>query len=642
MDNAALTSQGVFALVVTLGVFVALQARRGAPTDLLFLFAATLMALAGIVTPEEAFVGFSNSAVLTIGALLVVAEGLRLTGVLDLVGRALLGEVRTERAALLRLAPTLVATSAFLLNTALVAMMAPVIVDWCRRNRISPSKLLIPLSYLSILGGVCTLIGTSTTLIANGQLREIHSKLDEKLTMDRVGWPIDSRDRTPAQNRQEAFKTAVKPLEFFEIGVVGLPCAIIGTILLIAVGSRLLPDRTDMLEQLGEQRREYLVEMLVKPECSLIGQSVEAAGLRHLPGLFLIEIDRDGEILTPVTPHEVVHVGDRLVFTGVVSTIVDLEKIDGLVPATDISYEFQPKSRQRRRLTEAVLSRTSPLIGLTVREANFRQLYNAAVVAVHRNGLRLTNKVGDIPLEPGDTLLLQTRDRFVETYRNSRDFYLVSSVEGWQPRMHHKMKLGALLLVLLIGWLVVGNLWEPIRDGIGSPPVAAVMIACLMVILGCLKVPQARQALDIRVLVTIAGALGLGLALRNSGATGFIAKQIVEMVGEHPFLLLIVVYLLTMVLTEMISNNAVVALMLPLAVDVAEKGMYNPRPFILAITIVASLSFVTPIGYQTNLMVMGPGGYRPLDYARCGTPLAIAVGFTALFLIRWLYYPFAL
>ncbi len=204
----------------------------------------------------------------------------------------------------------------------------------------------------------------------------------------------------------------VEPMGLFELGYVGLPCALIGGTFLIFLAPRLLPNRTDIVEQLGEQRREYLVEMLVQQECPLIGSTVEDAGLRQLPGLFLIEIDRHGEAITPVTPQDTIHAHDRLLFTGVVSTIVDLEKIPGLVPAGDLSYEFHPTRRIRRRLTEVVLSPSSPLIGSTVREGNFRETYNAAVVAVHRNGVRLTTKIGDICLATGRHAAAANAQRF--------------------------------------------------------------------------------------------------------------------------------------------------------------------------------------------------------------------------------------
>ncbi len=630
------------AILTAAAIFVALQLRRGAPVDLLFLGGLIVVTMTGVITPVEAFEGFANPAVLTIGALLVVAAGLRSSGVLDWIGEKLLGNVRTDSNAIWRLGAALIASSAFLLNTALVAMMAPVVVDWCRRRHISPSKLLIPVSYFAILGGVCTMIGTSTTLVVVGKMRSEQNVQIQRAERLEAAGDADSTDA----KLHRAFEQQVKPMWLFELGKVGLPCAIVGVVFMLLVGRRLLPNRTDLLERWGEQRREYLVEMLVRPDCPLVGKSVENAGLRHLPGLFLIEIDRKGDIVTPVTPDDVIRAEDRLVFTGVVSTIVDLEKIPGLVPAADITYEFHPRAKQQRHLTEAVISRTSPLIGTTVRKANFRQHYNAAVVAVHRNGVRLTNKIGNIRLEPGDTLLLQTRDDFVVSYRNSRDFYLVSSVEGSEPRQHHKAWLAAIIFGVMLLWLVATTLQgeilgllrlSPAEDaddiGLFSPAVAAFAAAVLMMVLRCLRVSEARNSIDVQIFITIAAALGLGRALDNSGAAQMIAEGLVFGVGQNPYVLLIVIYLITIFFTEMITNNAVAAMMFPLAVAVAWEGELNPRPFIMAITLAASLSFITPIGYQTNLMVMGPGGYRPSDYLKCGLPLAIVVSVTALLLI---------
>lgn len=621
------------AVGVTLAVFAALQLRRGAPVDLLFLGGLLAVTLTGVITPSEAFSGFSNPAVLTIAALLAVAAGLRSCGVLDWIGEKLLGGAHTEGSALSRLAAALASSSAFVLNTALVAMMAPVVVDWCRRRRISPSKLLMPVSYLSILGGVCTLIGTSTTLVVNGKLQSEYELRTQQLSQHERN-RLAAAEPEGRETKAVAFARDVEPMSLFELGYVGLPCALAGIVFLILFGRKLLPNRSDMLEKLGEQRREYLLEMQVTSECPLIGRSVESAGLRHLPGLFLIEIDRDGDIITPVTPEDVIHADDRLVFTGVVSTIVDLEKIPGLVPVADMHYEFHPKERQQRHLTEVVLSRTSPLIGTTVREANFRQRYNAAVVAVHRNGVRLTNKIGNIQLEPGDTLLLQTRTEFVSTYRNSRDFYLVSPVEGSEPRQHHKAKLAASLVGLLIAWLVVTTvIRDHIPPGLSSPAVAGLVCVVVMVITGCLRISDARSSIDLQMLITIACALGLGRALDKSGAAESAARLIVSGVGENPYLMLIILYLLTVIFTEMITNNAVAAMLFPLAIWLAWQGGFSPRPFIMAITLAASTSFITPIGYQTNLMVMGPGGYRPTDYLKCGLPLAVIVTFTGLLFI---------
>ena len=299
-----------------------------------------------------------------------------------------------------------------------------------------------------------------------------------------------------------------------------------------------------------------------------------------------------------------------------------------LVPAADVNYETHPSAGRKRHLTEVVLSRTSPLIGQTIREGQFRQRYNAAVIAVHRNGVRLTNKVGDIQLEPGDTLLLQTRTEFVSSYRNHRDFYLVSSVDGVEPRQHNRAVVAACLAGLLVVWLVAASLWSsgllgglsmPAPSGLDhvdaranfdlvsvftSPAIAALTIVLLMIASRCLTASEARGSLDLSMLLTIGAALGLGRAITESGAADLIAKTLVASVGGQPLLLLAVVFLLAVALTETITNNAVAAMLLPLAVAVAWTAGLSPRPFIVAITLAASLSFLTPVGYQTNLMVM--------------------------------------
>ena len=305
---------------------------------------------------------------------------------------------------------------------------------------------------------------------------------------------------------------------------------------LLTIAPRLLAQRSEIIQELGDRRREYLLEMLVQPTCPLIGKSVEQAGLRNLPGLFLIEISRPDEIITPVTPADVIREGDRMVFTGVVQTIADLERIPGLVPAADMTYEFHPAQRTQRRLTEAVLSRTSPLIGRSVREANFRQRYNAAIVAVHRNGERLTNKIGSIRLEPGDTLLLQTHAEFVEAYRNSRDFYLVSTVGETSARRHDRALVAVGLFLLMIVWLTLAAVFGngEALGGWGNlfankpHAIIALTVVVLMIATRSMTTEEARSAIDLQVIVTIAAAIGLGQALKTSGAAEFIARSMVE------------------------------------------------------------------------------------------------------------------
>ncbi len=629
---------GWISVLVTLAVFATMLLRRGAPTDLLFLGGLVAVTVLGVISPAQALAGFSNEAVITIAALFVVAAGLRSTGVLDQVGNWLLGKVRTPESATIRLTLALEAISAVILNTAVVAMFVPVVLDWCRRRGVSPSRLLIPVSYLAILGGTCTLIGTSTNIIVNGLLREGYQEEGQRIDEGRGRYAPDP----------EAFHAELRGMTLWEIGRVGLPCALLGGLYLLVLGRRTLPDRTELVDQLDEQRREYLVETLVRPDCRLVGKTVEEAGLRHLRGLFLMEIDREGDAITPVAPSDRIRAGDRLIFTGVVTTIVDLDKIPGLVPAVDTTYQFHPHKRQMRRLTEVVLSPSSPLIGRTVREANFRERYSAAVVAVHRNGTRLPSKIGDIDLQAGDTLLLQTRTEFSRRFRHSSDFYLVADVKGSAARRHHRAWLAVVLLAALVIWLmgtsVVSRMGveNAMLAGLGSTAIAGVAIAGLMIVGRCLSLNEARSSVDLHVLVTIAAALGLGAALQESGAAKSIAETLVGLVGGgNPYLLLIVLYVLTVVFTETITNNAVAVMLFPIAVETAAVGGHSPRPFVMAIVLAASLSFLTPVGYQTNLMVMGPGGYHPRDYLRAGWPLALLMAVTALTLIP-LIWPFAL
>lgn len=585
---------------LTLGIVVLLFAalvKNIAPPDLLFLGATTLLATLGIITPVEAFAGFSNSGMLTVAVLFVVAAGLRETGILDYIGQQILGRARTPNGVLGRMAAVVIPMSAFLNNTPIVAMFVPVVMDWSRRHQVSPSKLLIPLSYFAILGGTCTLIGTSTNLVVNGLM-------------------IDN---------------GLPEMGLFEISMIGVPYAAIGLAYLFFAGRRLLPDRKEMMEQLGESRREYLAEMLVQPGCRLAGQSVERAGLRQLPGLFLIEIERCDQIIGPVGPDDVIEQNDRLVFTGIVSSIIDLEKIPGLVPIADPDYEVSPRQQRRRRLCEAVISENSPLVGKNIREADFRATYGAAVVAVHRGGARLERKVGDIRLRAGDTLLMQTGPHFLRAYRNDLAFYLVSDVADWRPLRSDRAWIAILLFLVLIGLMT---------SGLVPIVLAAVVVAVLMVAAGCVSSGEARRSIEWQVLITIAAAFGVGAALENSGAVATIAGGLVESTKTWgPIAILAVFYLLGSVLTELITNNAAAVLLFPFCLEAARLYGVSPRPFLMALVLAASASFMTPIGYQTNMMVYGPGGYRFADFLRVGIPLNLLLWPIAMLLIP-VFWPF--
>lgn len=594
--------EAFFCLAVLALVFWGLVSNR-AP-DALLLGALVLVTVVGIVTPEEALVGFSNAGMLTVGALYVVAAALRETGALDVAGSWVLGKAKTEREILLRMAGSVTGMSAFLNNTPIVAMFIPIITDWCKKHRLEPSRLLIPLSYLSILGGTCTLIGTSTNLVVNGLMQEA-SKADPSLGQ------------------------TLAPMGFFELGYVGIPYAIIGIVYLMFVGRRLLPLHKGFIERLSESSRDYLVNMQIKPDCRLVGQSVQDAGLRHLPGLFLMEINRRDEVISPVAPDQTLRDEDILTFTGVISTIVELERIPGLVPIPGDESSTRVMPRRGRTLCEAVISPTCPSAEKTIRDADFRALYNAVVVAVHRGGERLAGKVGDIVLRPGDTLLLQTSPHFARANRNNPDFLLVSGVYDARSVRHDRAAISLVLLLLLIALMV---------SGILKIVVAAFLIAGLMVLTRCINVSDARRSVDWQILITIAAAFGLSKALENSGLVSVIAGFFVHLTEVFgPYGVLAGVYLMTSLFTETVTNNAAAALVFPFAVAIAGQIDANPRPFVMAVAFAASASFMTPLGYQTNLMVYGPGGYRFVDFVRIGLPLNLILLACATILIPFVW-----
>lgn len=550
---------------------------------------------AGVIDLGEAVRGFSNPGMLTVAALFLVVAGLRETGAMDWVAQRMLGLPKTHRGALTRMMGPTLGLSVFLNNTPVVAMLIPVIADWSRKLRLQPSQLLIPLSYASILGGTCSLIGTSTNLVVAGLV---------------------------------SMQTDLRPLQMFDITWLGVPCVVVGGLYLLLVGPRLLPKRTSSLESLSDPR-EYTVEMLVQPTSPLVGRTIEEAGLRHLERTYLAEIDRGGQTIVAVGPEERLQAGDRLLFVGVVDAVRDLQNIRGLVPATDQVFKLD-SPRYRRRLFEAVVSDTSPIAGRTIRAGQFRTRYRAAVLAVARNGERVKAKLGDIELQPGDTLLLEADPNFGGRYRNSRDFFLVSMLEDSAPRRHERAWVA---LSIMLGMIVLATIgWLSMLQ-------AAAVAACLMVLTRCCTIAEARQSVNGPVLVVIACALGFERALDGSGAASLVAAQMLALAGDRPWLMLLAVYILTSLITEVITNNAAVALVFPVAFATTHEMGINFMPFVMAIMMAGSASFATPIGYQTNLMVYGPGGYRFTDFLRVGLPMNVLMAATVV-LLAPLIWPF--
>jgi di/tricarboxylate transporter len=565
---------GVVGLVVGLLVLT-----RMSP-DLILLGGLGILLTAGILTPQEAFSGMANPGVITVAVMFGIAAALRETGVISILVRHLLGSPKSLTAAIVRIIAPVAVISAFLNNTPVVATLMPAVDDWAKQNRLSVSKLLIPLSYSAILGGMCTLIGTSTNLVVNGLLIQ-------------AGYPS---------------------LNMFDLTWVGVPCALVGLVYIVACGQWLLPNRRSAIALMGDPR-EYTVEMLVATGSSLVGKTIEQAGLRHLQGLYLMEIDRENQVLAAVSPQERLQVDDRLIFVGIIESVVDLQKIHGLTPATDQIFKLN-HPRSERCLIEAVVSDTCPLAGKSIREGRFRTVYNAVVIAVSRNGERLNEKIGDITLRPGDTLLLETHPSFEVQQRNSRDFFLVSQVEDSNPIRQNRAWVAAGLMIGMVTVVTAG--WLSILK-------AAIITAGLMVFTRCCSWSTVKHSVNLQVLLVIGASIGIGQAMQVSGMALVIAQSLIGLAGQRPRLVLAVVYGVTMLFTEMLTNTAAAVLVFPIAMATTGNLGVNLMPFIITIMIAASASFATPLGYQTNLMVYGPGGYRFSDYLRIGVPLDLLI-----------------
>jgi di/tricarboxylate transporter len=594
-------------LAVVVGLLVGL-ARSAAGADVLLLGGAVVLVSCHVLSPRfpgpsTLAAAFGNEGLLIVGVLFVVAAGLQETGGMALLTQRVLGQPQDLGSALVRLTVPIAGVSAILNNTPVVAMFVPVVHGWCKRTGLSPSKLFIPVSYAAVLGGMLTLIGTSTNLVVQALLIEAH-KTDPSI-------PV---------------------MGMFTITVVGLPIAIVGLIYLRYAAPRLLPDRKPFLDDLSDPR-QYTLEMEVQAGGAIDGVTIEDAGLRRLPAMYLASIDRQGEILVAVGPTQVLHGGDRLVFVGIVDSIVDLKRVRGLVPATDQVYKLNSHHHDRC-LVEAVVSEANPLVGRSIREGKFRSRYDAAVIAVHRNGERVVSRIGDIVIATGDALLLETHQRFIDEQRHRRDFLLVSPVADSQPPRHERAWLA---VAILLGMVAVLTMESVIGVSIFQ---VALVGAGLMVLSRCVSVDQARRSIDIGVLVAVAGALAIGKAIESTGLAAASADVVVAACRPlGPWGVLAGIYLVTLIFTELVTNNAAAALAFPLAKAAAATLGVSMMPFAIVIAVAASAGFATPFGYQTHMMVYGPGGYKFGDFVRIGVPLDILVGIVCVALTPF-FFPF--
>ncbi|MCY7344861.1 MAG: sodium:proton antiporter [Pyrinomonadaceae bacterium] len=562
------------------------------PVDLVALLVMALLLVSGIISPAEGLSGFSNTATITVGAMFVLSAGLFKTGAVNFLG-AFVNQIfkKSFLTAMLVVMCLVGVLSAFINNTPVIAIFLPILLGVAKDTKISASKILMPISFASMFGGVCTLIGTSTNILVSSI----------------------------------AEKQGLPPFSMFEFAPLGLIMFAVGTAYMLLIGIKLIPERRgegDLTETFALS--EYLTEIILLPDALSVGREIKDAPLVHDLDIAILEIRRLEETIHLPTGEVVLQAGDVLLVR------CDLEKIRVLQERTGVRLKPQAKwgdesiSSEDYRLLEAVVSPNSALVGSTLKKSDFRENYGATVLAIRHRGRILREKLSETVLGAGDLLLIEIHRTRLNVFKRNDDFIVTSEKQTVEFR-RGKVAIAA---AIVAGVVLAASL------NLAPIVVAAVLGAILLILLGCITLDEAYQAIEWKIIFLLAGVLSLGIALEKSGAAQMISTQIVSSVGTFGLIALVsAFYLLTSVLTETMSNNATAALLAPIAIATAATLGVNPQPFLVAVTFAASASFMTPVGYQTNTMIYGPGQYKFFDFVRVGTPLNIIFWLLATFLI---------
>ena len=553
--------------------------------------AMVFLMLGGILSPQELFQVFGNEAVVTVACMFVLSSALERTGVIARMGALIDPYVgRNDLSVSLFLLPLVAVLSAFINNTPVVLVFMPMVMAIAARQNIRPSKLLIPLSFASIFGGCCTLIGTSTNILVSS-------------TAERMG---------------------ERPFEMFDLTLVGSILAVVGMVYLWTFGRKILPERETLSTILQTtQNRQFFTEAIVVPGSSLIGQRLSDSPIASLPKARIIEVIRGDELIGVALNEIVFEAGDRVRMSTVLSSVMELKDLSGLeIQHQDGLDGLEWVGTQKAALVECVVSPRSSMMGKTIARVDLRRAFGVLVLAVHRHGVNLREKLQSTVLQYGDTLLLEGTETAIKRLRESRDLIVL----GEQPHLlplKHKQWLAGLSIV----FMVVASVFT-------SMPIGALALsAAIFVILsGCLDMDEAYKAIDWRVIFLICGMLGIGLALEKTSGVGWLAENMITLFGYYQcpgFVIISGIILLTSVLTTFLSNNAVAVIMTPIAIEVAQFFEMNPAPFMVAVAMGASACFASPVGYQTNALVYGAGGYVFRDFIRVGLPLNLLIWLTA-------------
>lgn len=598
--------QEVFMGVLVIGVFVAFI-REWLPVELVALGALFLCVAAGILVvgtsdpalmPYDALRVFAHPAPITVACMFILSAALDKTGVVEALGHQFERMAATSPARMAIVLMLFVALlSGFMNNTPVVVVFMPIVISICRRKDWKASRYLIPLSYASIVGGTMTIIGTSTNLVAAGILND----------------------------------KGYRPMGMFDVTPLGAIFVVVTLVYMMTLGRKLLPDRVTLASLIdSEQSREFITHAFVARDSPLADTSFVDSGLAKMRKARVLEVIRDGERLRTPLNEVVFNEGDEVVFKGEVEGLMGISETEGISLRGSEAMGLEGVRTESALLMEGIIGPDSSLAGRSLRELNFRQRFGVLILAVHRRGRNLQERFEDVKLSFGDTILVQGPAEKMRQLFEMRDFINLSKSQGTVLRPRR----APVAILAIVGFMLSGAL---IGFGV-LPQIPVVMLAMgaalLVLLLGCVEPGEAYRSVDWKVIFLICGMLGVGLALERSGLAARLAGGLAGVVGTNPFLLVGALYLTSMLLTEAISNNAVAALLTPLAIVVGvELGLEDPRPLVIAVMFGASASFMTPIGYQTNTFVYGAGGYRFSDFLRTGAPLALILWITATLLI---------
>ncbi|WP_412988781.1 SLC13 family permease [Pediococcus siamensis] len=581
-------------VLITLVVTFVLMAMEITTPNAIILCALAFLMMIGILSPSDALEGFANDGLATIGLMYIIAYAIAKSNFISHLFDRTLGNGKSEKFSLLRLLTSVSIFSPFINNTPIVSTLTPMVQKWCKEKNLSVSKFLIPLSYVTILSGLITVLGTSTNLVAQGLLSKYH----------------------------------LRQFGFFDFAVVGIPITVVGILYLMTIGYHLLPSyKNSNVDSVIASPNDYLIEMTISSDFPFLGQTISQAGLRHLDNVFLVAVNRNGHPIVPVNENVRLKDKDRLYFTGSIKEINDLLQIPGLLPSTE-KINMVDVTNEHAHLVELSIPDSSALINQTVKSSKFRDAYGGVIVAIHRDSVKLNGQIGKISLKAGDDLVAITNDE-PEQLDAMKDLHVVNVQLAQSNKRNYRDFLPVFLLICAI---VVSTM------GVMDLFVALAVVCVILFLTKCITVQDVAQAVDINVLLLVASSYGLGLAMSNVGADKFIAHQLTAVTGApNPILYMFLLYFMTNFLTAILSNAAALSLMFPIVVSAAKFMNLPVMMLAMLITIAATADFSTPIGYQTNLIVYGPGHYKFTDYFKVGIPLNLICMVICVFVTYYVY-----